>query len=248
MKTFYGETMNKSESVKEIAPAFLAAQMKMQPAPKDAKNPHFNSKYSDYESVVTAVRGPLNESDIAFMQPVRVTDAGVEIETVLMHKSGEFYSETLLVPLTRRDAQGVGSAISYGKRYGLQSMCGLPSADDDGNEASAPNGNGAQRRPAPPPRKPDPAPRIKDAEAEPLDETPQALPGSMNDDEKFIAILRDTFESRGFKPDEFSAAVAAVCKKKKITTINKLSGTDRMAFLEAVAAGRFDNYKAAVTA
>jgi hypothetical protein len=247
--------MNKSESVKEIAPAFLAAQMKMQPAPKDAKNPHFNSKYSDYESVVTAVRGPLNECDIAFMQPVRVTDAGVEIETVLMHKSGEFYSETLTVPLTRRDAQGVGSAISYGKRYGLQSMCGLPSADDDGNEASAPNGNG-QRRTQPPPRKPAaPAPRIKDAEEAPMNDVEQGFaergikpPGDMDDDEKFIAILRDTFESRDFKPDEFSAAVAAVCKKKKITTVNKLSGTDRMAFLEAVAAGRFDNYKAAVTA
>jgi phage recombination protein Bet len=91
---------------------------------------------------------------------------------------------------------------------------------------------GRRMEPEPPPAKP------------PIDGAPKG----MSDDEKFIAILRDTFESRDFKPDEFSAAVAAVCKKKKITTVNKLSGTDRMAFLEAVAAGRFDQYKAAVTA
>lgn len=130
--------MNRSESLKEFAPAFLAAQMQMQGAKKDATNPHFNRAYSDFASVVDAVKGPLNDAGIAYLQLARTTDVGVEIETVLMHKSGEFYSETLLIPVQKRDAQAVGSAISYGKRYGLQSICGIASEDDDGNAASGP--------------------------------------------------------------------------------------------------------------
>ncbi len=136
--------MRNSESIKEIAPAFLLAQTDMDAATKDATNPHFGSKYADFASVVGVVKPLLNKNDISFLQPVRLTDAGVEIETILMHKSGEFFSEVLSIPLVRRDAQGVGSAISYGKRYALQSICGVPSEDDDGNIAS----EKPQQRPA----------------------------------------------------------------------------------------------------
>src|SRR4051812_38652500 len=110
--------MRSSDTIKEFAPAFLAAQVQMQGARKDATNPHFNSAYSDFASVIDAVKGALNENGIAYLQLPRTVEAGVEIETVLLHKSGEFYSETLLIPLAKRDAQAVGSAISYGKRYG----------------------------------------------------------------------------------------------------------------------------------
>lgn len=223
--------MTKSESIKEIAPAFLAAQTEMQAAPKDARNPHFDSRYSDFASVVSAVKPFLNGHDIAYLQPVRLSEAGVEIETILLHKSGEFFSETLSIPVDRRNAQGVGSAISYGKRYGLQSICGLPSDDDDGNAATA--GERPQtrtQRPAPPPRPP--APPIE-----------RMVAGDIPDDEKFVATLRDAFEARGFQPTEFSSAVAAVCKKKKVTVVTKLSAEDRKAFLESVAAGDFDKMK-----
>ncbi len=139
--------MNRSESVQTIAPAFLKAQAKMRAAPKDADNPHFRSKYSDFASVVEAVKSPLNENGIAFLQPVRLTAEGVEVETVLLHTSGEFFSDTLTIPLGKRDAQSVGSAISYGKRYGLQSLCGLPSDDDDGHAATEAAPAKQQRKP-----------------------------------------------------------------------------------------------------
>src|SRR4051812_7968939 len=128
--------MNRSNELKEFTAAFLKAQAAMRPAAKDSVNPHFKSKYADLASVIDAVRGPLHECGIVFLQPVRYGERGVEVETVLIHTSGEWVSDTLTVPIPRNDPQSVGSAISYGKRYGLQSLCGVPSEDDDGNAAA----------------------------------------------------------------------------------------------------------------
>lgn len=230
--------MTKSESIKEITPAFLAAQMEMEPAPKDARNPHFDSKYSDFASVVAAVRQPLHTHDIAYLQPVRLTDAGVEIETILLHKSGEFFSETLLIPIDKRNAQGVGSAISYGKRYGLQSICGIPSEDDDGNAASG-------ERDAPQ-RQQRPAQRPAPPQQQPATIPPQQT-STPDEDEKFIILFREAFEARDFKPEEIALAVSAVCRHKNVHLITKLNGPDRQAFLQAITEGRFDKHKAKPT-
>jgi hypothetical protein len=54
-----------------------------------------------------------------------------------MHESGEWISQSFTVQLTKQDAQGAGSAITYCRRYGLQSVAGIPSEDDDGNSASS---------------------------------------------------------------------------------------------------------------
>lgn len=130
--------MLKSESIAAFAPALLLAQIAITSAVKDAENPYFNSKYADLASVIDAVKGPLNSNDILFMQGVGYGQHGVTVETMLLHKSGEWMSSILEIPLGKMDAQAVGSATSYGKRYGLQAMTGLPTADDDGNAATAP--------------------------------------------------------------------------------------------------------------
>lgn len=135
--------MKHSESIKEIAGALLKAQIAIKAALKDSTNPHFKSKYADLSSVIDAVKGPLNANGIVFTQGVSAAENGVAVETMLIHTSGEWMSETLPIPVSRVDAQGVGSAITYGRRYGLQSMCGVPAEDDDGNAASK----------APPPEK-----------------------------------------------------------------------------------------------
>jgi hypothetical protein len=129
--------VNKSESIKEISSALVKAQSAIKAAVKDATNPHFRSKYADLASVIEAVKDPLNKNGITFLQPVKFSETGVCVETVLLHTSGEWVSDELTIPVTKQDAQGVGSAISYGRRYGLQSMCGVPAEDDDGNAASA---------------------------------------------------------------------------------------------------------------
>lgn len=128
--------MKTSESIKEIAPALVKAQAKIKAAIKDSQNPFFKNKYADLASVIEAVRIPLNEAGVCFLQPASATEEGVAVETVLLHSSGEWISETLTMPVNKQDAQAVGSATTYGRRYGLQSLCGVPSEDDDGEAAT----------------------------------------------------------------------------------------------------------------
>ena len=128
--------MKTSESIKEIAPALVIAQSEIKAAIKDATNPFFKNKYADLASVIEAVRIPLNKAGISFLQPASANETGVVVETVLLHKSVEWVSESLHMPVNKQDAQAVGSAITYGRRYGLQSFCGVPSEDDDGERAS----------------------------------------------------------------------------------------------------------------
>lgn len=129
--------MNCSATIKELALALHKAQTKIKAALKDSTNPHFRSKYADLSSVVEAVKAPLNAEGIVFLQGVSGVENGVAVETMLLHVSGEWMSSTLEIPASKHDAQGYGSAITYGRRYGLQAMCGVPAEDDDGNAATA---------------------------------------------------------------------------------------------------------------
>lgn len=129
--------MNTSQTIEKIAPALHKAQIEMKGAVKDSTNPHFKSKYADLGSVIDAVKSALHKHGIVYVQGVEDADNGVAIETRLIHTSGEWISSTLRIPATKQDAQGYGSAITYGRRYGLQAMCGVPAEDDDGNAATA---------------------------------------------------------------------------------------------------------------
>ena len=120
----------------ELAKALVKAQAAMSHAAKDSKNPHFKSAYSSLASVIDAVRPALSANGLAFVQMLHTADGGVAVETVLIHESGEQLScGTLFIPATKQDAQGFGSAITYGKRYGLQAALGIASEDDDGTAA-----------------------------------------------------------------------------------------------------------------
>jgi hypothetical protein len=129
--------MKHSDSLKEIAPALTKAQAEIQAAIKDKTNPAFRSKYADLSSVIDAVKPSLNKHGISFLQGFQDATDGVCVETMLLHLSGEWISTAVTIPVVKHDAQGTGSAITYGKRYTLQSLCGVPSEDDDGNAASA---------------------------------------------------------------------------------------------------------------
>jgi hypothetical protein len=129
--------MNKSETIKEIASALWKAQSEIRAAVKDSTNPHFRSKYADLSSVVDAVKPALSKHGITFLQGIHDAVDGVAVETMLLHTSGEWISSTMRIPAVKQDAQGYGSAITYGRRYGLQSMCGVPAEDDDGHAATA---------------------------------------------------------------------------------------------------------------
>lgn len=129
--------MNKSETISNISAALVKAHAELTGVVKSSTNPFFKSKYATLEAVVEAVKPALLKQGIVFVQGIHDAENGVAIETMLLHSSGEWISSTLRIPATKEDAQGYGSAITYGRRYGLQAICGVPSEDDDGNAATA---------------------------------------------------------------------------------------------------------------
>jgi len=131
--------MLQSESIANLAKALSIVQGKLTHAKKDSANPFFKSKYADLESVWDACRSLLAENGLAVMQfPGEFVDGTMSLNTVLTHSSGEYMSYLMSVPVTKPDAQGAGSALTYMRRYALAAVVGVVQADDDGNAASSP--------------------------------------------------------------------------------------------------------------
>jgi CheY-like chemotaxis protein len=120
-----------------IAQALAAAQSQMGNALKDSKNPHFKSSYADLSSVRDACMPALNAHGIAVIQPIRNDpDLGRCVTTIFLHPSGETLDCPVPIITGKNDMQGLGSAITYARRYGLMSLAGIAPDDDDGNAAS----------------------------------------------------------------------------------------------------------------
>jgi hypothetical protein len=130
---------HQSESIANLAKALSIVQGKLTHAKKDSANPFFKSKYADLESVWDACRELLSTNGLSVMQfPGEFIDGCMALTTVLAHSSGEWIKQTMEVPVTKPDAQGAGSAITYMRRYALAAVVGVVQADDDGNAASSP--------------------------------------------------------------------------------------------------------------
>ena len=127
-----------SQDVTKLAKALLNVQRQLLPAAKDATNPFTKSKYATLNSVMAASREALLENGIWMCQcPVPVdTPGAIGLMTKLTHtESGQWQSSIAVVPLPKADPQGMGSAITYARRYALTAMLGLVTEDDDGEAA-----------------------------------------------------------------------------------------------------------------
>jgi len=129
--------MNKSENLNELATALCKAQNEMGGAVKDAKNPFFKSSYADLTSVIKAIKEPFNKNGLSYVQLPTTSDGGkgIGVKTIIMHTSGQFIESEFYLPITKSDPQAGGSAITYARRYALQAMAGIPTADDDAEAA-----------------------------------------------------------------------------------------------------------------
>lgn len=127
--------MQKSESIKELATALAKFQGAMKPIAKDASNPFFKSKYASLSVIIEDTKEPLVKCGLSYAQFPDETDG---LTTILMHTSGEWISSTYNISPVDRKPQSLGSAITYARRYALQSILGLQVEDDDGNEATKP--------------------------------------------------------------------------------------------------------------
>ena len=138
--TYIRILMKTSENINEIAKAMSVAQSQMTVAELNSTNPHFKSKYSNLDSVIDAFRNPLTNNGLTFWQDVVCQDCIAMITTRIAHVSGQWVEfGPLCVPATKKDAHGIGSAITYGKRYALCAAMGVApgEVDDDGNAAVA---------------------------------------------------------------------------------------------------------------
>jgi hypothetical protein len=116
--------------------ALLKAQQEMGKVVKNAINPHFRSKYADLAAVCEATMDTFHSNGFAVLQPCDADEHGKYVETMLVHETGGTFSSRVYLVLSKADMQGLGSAITYARRYGLLGMAGLAPEDDDGNRAS----------------------------------------------------------------------------------------------------------------
>lgn len=123
----------------KLAEALARAQGELKPAVKDAKNPFFNSKYADLSSVWEAIREALTKNGLAVVQAIDLTTGEKPVQvlkTMLIHTSGEYITSQYLIQPAKNDPQGVGSAITYARRYALSALVGVVADEDDDGEAA----------------------------------------------------------------------------------------------------------------
>lgn len=142
--------ITRSEDIAELATALAVAQGAIEGAAKDSSNPFFKSSYADLASVWDAIRCPLSANGLSIVQMPSAEGAKVTITTLLLHKSGQWISSDLTLTAKEDAPQAIGSAITYARRYALQSVAGVAPEDDDGERAQG-RQTPTQKRGAPPP-------------------------------------------------------------------------------------------------
>jgi hypothetical protein len=131
--------MKKSESIKNICKALITFKVKVGAITKDSKNPFFKSSYASLGTIIEAIEEPLAESGLAVMQ---FPTGDHCLTTIVMHESGEWIQSIYRIRPVKDDAQGIGSCLTYQKRYALTSalLLNILEIDDDGNQATYGNG------------------------------------------------------------------------------------------------------------
>lgn len=145
--------MNRSEQINELAAALAKAQGQM-PAIKKDKTADIPTKaggrysynYADLATIMEAIRQPLADNGLALIQTVETGDRLVAVETMLAHTSGQWISHQIGLSVDG-DIRAIGSAITYGRRYGIVLTGVVTEEDDDGESASRGNGHEAAAAP-----------------------------------------------------------------------------------------------------
>lgn len=133
--------MKQSDSIAKLAVALVKAQGDMKSIVKDSTNPAFKSSYASLEATVDTVRPILAKYGLCTLQGESAPETdegkltGFNVETIVLHESGEWISTAVFVPVEKPSAQGAVSALTYGRRAGLRAVFTLADTDDDGETA-----------------------------------------------------------------------------------------------------------------
>ncbi len=131
-----------SSDTTKLAKAMLAVMRDLSPAAKDSTNPFCKNRYASLNSVMDSCRGALLQHGIWLTQlpvpaPTELGSGHIGLMTKLTHaESGQWQASLTVAPLPKNDPQGMGSALTYCRRYALTAMLGIVTEDDDGNAAS----------------------------------------------------------------------------------------------------------------
>jgi len=129
--------MEMSTNITELAKALVKVQSSLKPVLKDSENPFYKSKYADLAAVWESCRKPLTDNGFSVIQSAESENGNVLVKTLLLHESGEFISSCLSLQPVKTDPQGIGSAITYGRRYSLAAIVGISAEEDDDGNASS---------------------------------------------------------------------------------------------------------------
>ena len=128
-----------SEEIDQLVTALVAAQLKMPSVKKDKTNPFFKAKYADLSSVVATAEPIIGAEGLAIAQFVSNLDGATSLKTFLLHSSGQWMGDEMILHEGKGTPQDQGSAITYARRYAYCAALGIVSdEDDDGNAASRP--------------------------------------------------------------------------------------------------------------
>lgn len=129
--------VQKNKNVGALFEALAKAQGSFPPLKFDKKNPHFGSSYASLSATIETVKKQLAENGLALIQNVYTDKDDYWVETMLAHSSGATFTARMKLLIDKRTMQGIGSAITYARRYQAQAVLGLAGEDDDdGNDAS----------------------------------------------------------------------------------------------------------------
>jgi hypothetical protein len=143
--------MEKSESIKNLAVALMKAQEELKEVARDTKA--YNYNYATLPKVIEEYKRAFLKNGLVVTQLIE----GLSLVTILAHESGEYIMSAATLNPVKNDPQGMGSAITYFRRYALSAICGIVSEDDDdGKDSSAPKAEAKHEAPR---QAPAPAPR-----------------------------------------------------------------------------------------
>lgn len=211
-----------SPSITALASALCVAQAHITAAVKDATNPHFKTKYADLASVWAACRTPLGDQGLSVYQGIEAAGSAVTVTTLLLHKSGEYLGSSLTMTANPATPQGLGSCITYARRYALAAAVGVAPEDDDGNSGS----NQERQHQAPPPRQSPPPPPPVDVNAAALQakrakDAVAKIKKALGDVAGNALINKVRAETEGWDPDK---AIAELEKTAQTSTTTHPTG------------------------
>ena len=129
--------INTTTQESQLNASFVKALGELRNVAKNAVNPHFRNRYASLDAILDHVRPILAAHNLGLSQEPLFEDGKAGVVTRIIHESGESRESTLLLPIKDQTAQGVGSALTYAKRYAISSILGITADDDDDGELAS---------------------------------------------------------------------------------------------------------------